>query len=68
MHNYFIVDNIDVAAVRKEAQSRAFDKRNPEDSIVHFHPYNPEGCPDNCEFEEYKVGRGQTWPKEEARK
>jgi hypothetical protein len=60
-HHYFHHDDkmTDLAAIRDEAQQRAFDKRDPEDSVIHFHPYdeNGDGCK-NIIHEQYRKGEG----------
>jgi hypothetical protein len=55
-HHYFVYDRdkVDTKQVRDEAQWKLVDKRSPEDSVIHFHPYQAnEECPPNTHHEYY---------------
>jgi hypothetical protein len=61
MHHYYITPIIDVSAVRDEAQKRAFDKRDPEGSIIHHHAFDEmkeQACPKETYHERYEAHLG----------
>lgn len=59
-HHYYDTPPVtDLAAIRAEAQRRAFDKRKPEDSVIHLHPYDEDTiCPPQGEHEYYVAEKG----------
>jgi hypothetical protein len=64
-HHYFAGDSskFDAQAMRDEAEQRAFDKREPEDSVIHHHFYDENGhCPEGSEHDFYLVGHGRVVP------
>jgi hypothetical protein len=57
-HHYFVSGVVAKSQVLDEAQRRALDTRSPEDSVVHYHVYNDNGCPKDCRPDEYEAGKG----------
>lgn len=63
-HNSYVYDDskVDTTVFRREAMNRAFDTRDPGDTIIHFHPYDDRGqlCNEDLMVHEYyKKGVGK---------
>jgi hypothetical protein len=59
-HHSYVTEIVDAAVFRKEAQARAFDNRQQEDTVIHFHEYDENNG--NCkgkEHEHYAAGVGK---------
>lgn len=59
-HHYYVSGHVAKSQVLDEAQRRAFDKRSPENSVIHYHPFgeNNHGCTKECKPDMYKIGVG----------
>lgn len=63
-HHYYIhTPHVAESQVREEAQRRLTDRRKPENSVLHFHPYvehAPLRCKDEGRHEEYIIEKEET--------
>jgi hypothetical protein len=61
-HHYYHSNGAltDLSQMRDEAQKRTADKREPENSVIHFHPYdeNQGFCLYEGPHEQYRIGEG----------
>jgi hypothetical protein len=60
-HYYHANDELtDLKQMRDEAHQRAADQREPENSVIHFHPYkdNQGFCLYEGRHEQYRIGEG----------
>jgi len=62
-HHSYVHDDtkVSVDKMRQDAQERAFDKRHPEHTVIHFHSYSPDQgwCFQDGEHEQYRAGKGR---------
>ena len=57
MHHSYVIPGIDAAVMREQAAKRLRDKRDPGETVVHYHALG-QICNEHCEkfrFEDLKV-------------